>query len=68
MTSKIPGLKSIDVDEDNRITFEVEDDRADEFFSYFGLKHGDMAGLSNIVTEALQHMIGASTKPTMVDK
>ena len=67
MTSKIPGLKSIDVDDDNRITFEVEDDRVDEFFAYFGLESGDVAGLSGIVTESLQHMIESPPRPTMID-
>lgn len=53
----IPGLKSIEeevtTDGKTRIVFNIDDDKAEEFFKFLMLKNGDVAGLHQTLEEAL---------------
>jgi hypothetical protein len=54
----IPGLKSIEEemtpDGKTRIIFNIEDDKAQEFFDYLGIAKDDEAGFQKIIIEAIE--------------
>ncbi len=56
----IPGLKCIDVEDADphsgktRIVFNVDDDKAEEFFKFLMLENNDTAGFEKLLTDALE--------------
>ena len=56
----IPGLKSIDVEDADplsgktRVVFNIEDDKAEEFFKFLMLENNDTAGFEKLLTNALE--------------
>lgn len=65
--SEIPGLSRI-LDEDLpdgscKITLEIEDGKADEFFRTFGLEPGDQAGLEQLMIRALEDHLASNGHP-----
>ncbi len=56
----IPGLKSIEIEESpspnekTRIVFNIEDDKAEEFFKFLMLENNDTAGFEKLLTDALE--------------
>ena len=55
---KIPGLHSLSVDEQTgEILLDIDDDKMEEFYSFFNLEVGDTEGIRNVIVAALQkHM------------
>ena len=59
----IPGLKSIEIEESSspnektRIVFNIEDDKAEEFFKFLMLENNDTAGFEKLLTNALETYI-----------
>lgn len=49
----IPGLVSIEENENGSLDIVLEDDKIEEFYNFFGLQIGDEEGLQNLIIEAL---------------
>ena len=61
LETEIPGLIAISETHNpgggSTFTFEIEDDKVDQFFQAFGLQPGDQAGFQRVVIEAIEMMI-----------
>jgi hypothetical protein len=55
--SKIPGLVRITEGCGNKLVFDIEDDKVDQFYAHFGLQAGDNEGFQKIVVESLERLI-----------
>jgi len=55
--SEIPGLIKITEGCDNKMVFDIEDDKVDQFYAHFGLKSGDVEGFQRIVIESLERLL-----------
>lgn len=55
--SKIPGLVRITEGCGNKLVFDIEDDKVDQFYAHFGLATGDTDGFQQIVVESLERLI-----------
>lgn len=53
----IPGLVSIEENENGSLDIVLEDDKIEEFYNFFGLHVGDEEGLQNLIIEALSEYI-----------
>lgn len=56
----IPGLVSIEENENGSLDIVLEDDKIEEFYNFFGLQVGDEEGLQNLIVEALKEYIEKS--------
>jgi hypothetical protein len=56
----IPGLVSIEENENGSLDIVLEDDKIEEFYNFFGLQVGDEEGLQNLIVEALKEYIQKS--------
>lgn len=68
LRSAIPGLIEISevIDEDGKtkVVFEIEDDKADQFYTAFGLQTGDDVGLRRVLIKAIEMLESKATPPT----
>jgi hypothetical protein len=56
--SSIPGLVCISEECGGRsFTFEIEDDKVDQFYAHFGLKANDVDGFQKIVEESIKRLV-----------
>jgi hypothetical protein len=53
----VPGLVSIEENENGSLDIVLEDDKIEEFYNFFGLQVGDEEGLQNLIIEALSEYI-----------
>jgi len=53
----IPGLVSIEENENGSLDIVLEDDKIEEFYNFFGLQVGDEEGLQSLIVEALEEYI-----------
>lgn len=55
--SEIPGLIKITEGCGNKLVFDIEDDKVEQFYAHFGLEAGDVEGFQQIVTESLTRLL-----------
>jgi hypothetical protein len=64
--TEIPGLIAISETHNpgggSTFTFEIEDDKVDQFFQAFGLQPGDQEGFQRVVIEAIEAMIARGAR------
>jgi hypothetical protein len=60
-TLEIPGLVSIEENENGSLDIILEDDKIEEFYNFFGLQVGDDEALQQLIIEALNTYIAQNS-------